>query len=481
MVVEHEAEMDPRVARYRAAVRARIGGRRVIVVRFVVAGTTGIARQLWELGAERVLVLAGAVGTGALPDPAYAEWRLVGSAAPAGADISEELRHFERSLGALDAETVAVIEAFDPDRSALVLPDFVVDFDEVAGRRNHAPRKADWIALEDKLVVDALWDALGVARAPSLAVGASVEALAAAHAALDAGAGTVWAGDAREGFHGGAAKTRHVASARAVEETAAFFAARCDRVRVMPFLDGIPCSIHGIVFPDGVAALRPCEMMVLRQPGRTTFRYAGAASFWDPPESDRVMMRALAKRVGAALRARFGFLGTFTIDGVMTVDGFRPTELNPRCGAGVGVLLAGLPALPMFAMDLLLRAGDALGGSADELEGLLLPVADGCRAGGGWTVTGFVARETASWRLAWDGSGYAVRGEVAPGEVVAADGWLTIGPAPGGSLVRFSPAAEAAPVGRSLAPRVVAAFAAASREFGVDFGPLAAAREVRGG
>lgn len=471
-----EAALDPRVARYRAAVRDRIGGRRVIVVRFVVAGTTGIARQLWELGAERVLVLAGAVGTGVLPDPAYASWRLVGPAAPAGADISEELRHFERCLAALDAETVAVIEAFDPDGSALVLPDFVVDFEAVAGRRNHAPRRADWIALEDKLVIDGLWDELGVARAPSLAVAATVEALGAAHAALDAGAGTVWAGDAREGFHGGAAKTRHVSSVGEVAETAAFFAARCDRVRVMPFLDGIPCSIHGIVFAEGVAVLRPCEMVVLRQPGRTTFRYAGAASFWDPPAADREVMRALARRVGAALRARVGYRGTFTVDGVMTVDGFRPTELNPRCGAGVGVLAAGVPELPFFAMDLFLRAGDALGGSAEALEELLVAAADGCRAGGGWTVTGFVAGETVTHRLAWDGVGYAV-----VGEEVAADGWLTIGPAPGGSLVRFSPVAGAVPVGGSIAPRVVAAFEAARRVFGVDFGPLAAAREVRGG
>ena len=30
-----------------------------------------------------------------------------------------------------------------------------------------------------------------------------------------------------------------------------FFKSRCDRVRVMPFLEGVPCSIHGIVLPEG--------------------------------------------------------------------------------------------------------------------------------------------------------------------------------------------------------------------------------------
>jgi hypothetical protein len=40
--------------------------------------------------------------------------------------------------------------------------------------------------------------------------------------------------------------------------------ARADRVRVMPFLEGIPCSIHGIVFAEHVAALQPLEMVTLR-------------------------------------------------------------------------------------------------------------------------------------------------------------------------------------------------------------------------
>ena len=51
----------------------------------------------------------------------------------------------------------------------------------------------------------------------------------------------------------------------------------------MPFLEGIPCSIHGVVFPDGVATFRPVEMVTLRRPGSNRLHYAGAATFWDPP------------------------------------------------------------------------------------------------------------------------------------------------------------------------------------------------------
>ena len=90
---------------------------------------------------------------------------------------------------------------------------------------------------------------------------------AAAAGRLDRGAGTAWAGDARQGFHGGAFGLRWVKAEEDVAEAVAFLAARCDRVRVMPFLEGIPCSIHGVVFPRGAATFRPVEMVTLRRPG----------------------------------------------------------------------------------------------------------------------------------------------------------------------------------------------------------------------
>src|SRR5690606_4075064 len=109
---------------------------------------------------------------------------------------------------------------------------------------------------------------------------------------------------------------------------AEFLAEEAHRVRVMPFLDGIPCSIHGIVFDDAVSVLRPCEMVALRRPGRSDLYYAGMGSTWDPPAAARADMRALCRRVGEHLRRTVGYRGVFTVDGVLTRDGFRPTELN---------------------------------------------------------------------------------------------------------------------------------------------------------
>ncbi|HJW36173.1 MAG TPA: hypothetical protein VJ769_06015, partial [Actinomycetes bacterium] len=69
---------------------------------------------------------------------------------------------------------------------------------EIAGRRVYGPRP-EWRRLEDKVVIDALWDELGVASAPSEVVTADPAALRAAARRLDWGTGTAWAGDARQG------------------------------------------------------------------------------------------------------------------------------------------------------------------------------------------------------------------------------------------------------------------------------------------
>src|SRR3712207_3775703 len=149
----------------------------------------------------------------------------------------------------------------------------------------------------------------------------------------------------------------------------------------MPFLEGIPGSIHGVVFPDAVAAFRPVEMVTLRRPGSGRLRYAGAATFWDPTRADREVMRDLARRVGAGLRDRVGYRGAFTVDGVLAAEGFLPTELNPRLGAGLSVMTRDLPELPVGLLHCALIAGDRLAYGAADLEDQVLAAADRTRAG----------------------------------------------------------------------------------------------------
>ena len=50
----------------------------------------------------------------------------------------------------------------------------------------------------------------------------------------------VWSGDARDGFNGGGNYVRWVLDEADRDAARGFFRPRCDRVRVMPFLDGVP-------------------------------------------------------------------------------------------------------------------------------------------------------------------------------------------------------------------------------------------------
>lgn len=462
------------VEHYRALAREVLRDRKVILAIGMVAGSGGWVKLLREMDARLpALLLAEGIGTGALPPPEDLSWVVVGDDdAP---DMMSGIRSYDRGLRSLSAEAREAIERFDPAGEALVIAAFISDVVELAGRRRYAPRLEAWYQLEDKVNIEAFWDRHGVPRAPSRVVPARRAALLDAASALDQGLGTCWAGDNREGFNGGASYLRWIAGPAHVDEAAAFFEARCDRVRVMPFLEGIPCSIHGVVFPETVIALRPCEMVVMRRPGASTLLYAGAASSWDPHPDDREAMRSLAKRVGACLRDEVGYRGAFTIDGIMTAEGFRPTELNARYGAALSMLAAGLPELPLYLLCEMVREGEDFDFRPEALERLMLEAADANRGGGGWsvvpgpkqtdTVRHRLVREDGAWRFADDDEPHHAN--------------LSFGPSAVGGFLRFSPLPEHIEVGRPMVDRVVEVYGFADRVLGTGFGPLEGARDVR--
>jgi hypothetical protein len=178
------------------AVRPLFAGRKVVLAGGPLAAMTGTCRRLLALGAQPPFLLATGVGTGEVPGPDEAEWVVVEVPAP---DIVAEIHAAMRLLRLLPAGVLAALDRWDPAREALVLSPMFNELPEIAGRRVYGPRRPEWRRLEDKVVVDALWDDLGVPRAPSAVVPAEPAALRAAAGRLDRGAGTAWAGDARQG------------------------------------------------------------------------------------------------------------------------------------------------------------------------------------------------------------------------------------------------------------------------------------------
>lgn len=468
--------MDGVVERYTTLLRNVFEGRRVILAATPLAGSTRRVAALRELGAARCFVLATGLGTGDVPDETDADHLVLELTAH---DVMDEFRQVERILASPPTEAIAALDQFDPDHGALVvLAPFSVSAG-VGARGAYGGRRQGWVTLEDKTVCDALFDAADVARPPAAIVAPDGPALLAASDLLDQGAGVVWSGDARDGFNGGGVFVRWIRADRPatdVVEAVEHFALACGRVRVAPFIEGVPCSIHGFACDDGIAVLRPVELVNLRPPTGARLRYAGAATFFDPPAADREAMRDAARRVGTHLVEHHAFRGAFTIDGILGMDGWLPTELNPRFGAGLGYVAAALPDLPFDLLHHIVVAGDGHGVSAADLEALVVPGSDERRWGGGWSTTSARFARTESTPITFAHDGTTCR-RAADGGVP--DGELLTGPGAEGGFVRITLDPDRTPIGPSVAPRIVAALAFADDELGTAIGPLSAPIAVR--
>lgn len=457
----------------RAATFARLGeiftGRKVVCGPMPLAGMTDWVTLLAAVGAQRPFLVC--TGRGAGPVPTEEQAVVVDVEAPPLSSMTEEARLHDLLVRNLPESARAALERYDTEREAVWFTSPFVTAEPVEGRAVHGGRPRSWMELEDKLVADAIWDAVGAPRAGSVQVPVEDEALRAAHAALDAGSGTVWAGDARDGLNGGGDFVRWVGDEADLRAAVEFFAGRSDRVRVMPFLEGVPCSIHGMVLPDGTAAFRPLELAILRGP-RRRFVYGGQGTTWQPPAEDREHMRELVRRTGEHLRARVGYRGGFGIDGVLTADGFRPTELNPRMSGGL-TSLARAVDWPLFCLlQLNLVAGRDPGLTVEELEGWAVPLMDErtfCKA----IVVSTTAapEESLDIPVTWDG-GRLLRADRPTGSSVV------VGPTPVGLFAKLV-TADPPESGRRAAELNVALVRLLDEVVGTGFGEVSAAPDVR--
>jgi len=453
-------------AQLRRELRGIFQQRRFLLIGGAVSEQLRLGRELCALGAERPFLLGQGSGAGVLPAAGEADWHALDVS---GADRLAEARAYEAALRQPPFEVLVALDTWDPEYRALAVgPGVLGDLRSVAGRARYARRLPHWLRLEDKTRLHRFLSALGIEGGPHAVVRARPADLSNAAMHLDEGSGTVWSGDTSEGPHGGATRVRWVRTAQQARAAGDFFARHCRAVRVMPFVEGVPCSIHGLVLPRGVAVFRPVELVVLRRPD--VFEYAGAATYWDPDPADRHAMRELARCVGEGLRVRSAYRGAYTVDGVLGAHGFVPTEINTRIGAAFHLLA---PELPLAPLALAAAEGETLDCDPAELEACVLEAADAER-GGGLTVavTGAPAQplrhalvETADgFRLAQDG------------ELEAAT--VVVGSSHGAGWLSVRPNARRTAIGPAFAPRAVRALALAESLCGVHVGPLEAARPV---
>jgi hypothetical protein len=449
---------------WRDPLRELVAGRKVIVAGGPTATWTAAVATLREVGAAEVFVVA-TEGTGVGPLPPDTP-SVVVEKQDHGDDTMAQLRAALWVLVDPPPVVVDAVEAYDPDRRAVVFGSFLTETPALCGRPLVAHRRAEWVALEDKTRLHEVLDRAGVARARSAVVPIGDAAMG-EWRRFDDGAGAVLAADASEGYHGGGSLTRWVTTEEEAVSAVGELVPHCRTVRLMPFLDGIATSVHGIVLPDGVVALRPVELVTLRQGRR--LRYSGCATFWDPPAEVREQMREAARRVGEQLRRDVAFRGAFTLDGVATADGFRPTELNPRFGAGLSVITRGLPDLPLTLVLDLVVAGHPLAITAAGMETEILGHADAHRTGGTWQLHVLTPERIEQRGAVFDGSAWrwAVDGEAPDGIAAAGFGYARL------ELDRAR-----TPIGDSVGSRAAAYWRFFDEQFGAGIGPLEAPPDV---
>jgi hypothetical protein len=455
----------------RDAVSARLGelyaGRPAILGPGILAGYPGVATWLQELGCP-VLVVATARGAGEVPSGVTT----VEIDAPPATSATEELRMLDRLARTLTDDVLARLDDFDPGRTGFWwCGPFVTNDEPVAGRPVLFGRSARQLALEDKLFAEQLWDDVGITHAPSRIVPVDRDALAAATHDLATHLGAVWSGDARDGFNGGGNYVRWVTAEQGQDAAYGFFAPRCDQVRVQPFLDGVSCSIHGVVLADGTATFRPVEIVTLRNRARTSLVYGGLSTWWDPPAADREHMREVARTVGDHLALTTGYRGFFGIDGVLTADGFLPTEINTRMPAGATTLAKVDPRLLQFVQSHLISGLDP-GITVAELE-TLVPLMDAERIGDPKSFGPETVGGAFDYPVRVDGHGLH-RTDEETGNVFA------IADNPSGYFATIRPC-SALSVGDRLAPITVGLMRHLDEHFGTDHGALEAAPDVRRG
>ena len=354
-----------------------IQGKAWIVANNVLVKSEQIGAELIKLGARKVLALGVTEGVRnrAIDSLEGVDTFCLNLTAEGG--MMEGIRLGEAAFASPTPDLKSALERFDPNKEAGVVRAIFTTKAELDERPVFGIRDPRWMALEDKTVIDDFWADVGVPAVPSVVLPLELHAILEAMKELGQGQGVVIAGDNQSGIHGGASRTRWVRTEQQVNEVIKDLKVECATARVMPYLEGVPCSIHGWVLASGEwITLRPCEMLVRPSDRATHFDYLGAASNWKPEADIYEQMVQAAERSAAHLAENYQYRGVFTIDGVATKEGFFPTELNPRLGGALGRMCYSLPELPLELMHYATIEGHDVGIPLQTLRRLILDAAD---------------------------------------------------------------------------------------------------------
>lgn len=373
---------------------------------------------------------------------------------------SDHLAWQHHALAGLDGSgwLARPADAFDPNHSGtLVLPD-PLDPPRAGTRHRLGPRHPAWRLCEDKTVVDTLWDTIGTPRAPSI-ITDGVADLGALGVHVASGSGVVCscqpigAGPAAGGDGIWWWRDEPPAGIPAGEPAW--------RVRLMPLLEGVPVRLHGFALGQTVVPFPPMELVTLPRITDGTFLCAGAVASLGSAAN----LLAQTERLGEGLRERLGYRGGFSVDGILTADGFMPTDFNARL---TSAMEAAPPQLrvQLHAANLLARHGSEPAPTIVEALADEIFTAQAIQTlyGSAGRVRDGAPRQLP---VRWNGT-HLVAADGSP-----ADGQLRISPSPRGWLLTARLIAARLPTRGRLGPLAPEVFRLSDQVLGTDFGDLA--------
>jgi hypothetical protein len=461
-------------AKIRRTLREVFSSRPWLAVSDVEQGAAATATALSDLGATEILAVGVNKGVGDI-DPGL---KMLRFDRPPVDEMMDSIRQADRLLRNPPKSILEEIDRWDPDQRARSIVDFLFAEGNICGRATFGARERRWEALEDKTMLSTL---AGAARLDNT-VGQVVslndsDAVLNAHKKLASELGTVWAVDNAAGWHGGGHGTFWIGDEQAAHRHRESLLAQHGTIRVMPFIEGIPCSIHGMVHKGEAIAFRPMELLTYRDHAEHQIIYAKAASLWDPAETDREAMRRAARLIGDELHRRVDYRGVFTLDGIMSQNGFVPTEVNTRFGGALPPTVKGADreAINLNLLNLAVIEGLAEDLDAGMLESWITEALDRHRWARGMfqTLIRPTDEKTITIGRGPDGSLHPV-----PDDADDPVGTIAWGPRGTGGLM-FVNAATTLTTGPSSAPAILELAQCASHALGADLPLLEPAREVR--
>ncbi len=437
-------------------------------------GAAATAGALLEAGATEVLAVGVSNGVGDL-DPMV---NMVRFDRPLRGLEMDSIREADRLIRDPPQSILENINRWDPDGRARAIVDFLFADGTVCDRPTFGARRRRWEALEDKTLMAELMSDAGVSASISRVVSLTDNnSVIAAHRELASDLGTVWAADNTAGWHGGGHGTHWIIDEQAARHHSESLSTKHRQVRVMPFIKGIPCSIHGLVHNGESIAFRPMELFVYRDTAEHRLVYAKAGSHWDPSVQDRRAMRKAARLLGAELHRRVAYRGVFTLDGIMSSSGFVPTEVNTRFGGALPttVQTSDGSRISLFLLNLAIIEGVAHDLDAGTLESWLSDRLDEQR----WA-RGIFQTPTRPDKLHTLDIGRDERGslETMPDDANNSVGNVVWGPRGDGGTM-FVNAAKTLAKGPSSAPAILELARYASEALGANLPLLEPARAAR--